>query len=130
MLKLLSASYEARQLKAARGTLAHLAELLDARFSVKLWDGSVIPLGSHVDPKIVVSIRGPGVIGSLLRRPTLDNLLCHYTTGGIDFQGGDLIAFGEVARVRRSRSRLKQLRKSLLLWNALPFLLARADRGT
>lgn len=123
-------SSETKQLSAAKAVLAELAELLDARFSVQLWDGALVPLGKDVDPRLFISLSGPGVISSLLRWPTLDNLLRHYASGRIDFHGADLMEFGEVLRVDRSRKRLKQFRKGSLFRNALPFLLAPADTAT
>jgi cyclopropane-fatty-acyl-phospholipid synthase len=128
MLALLSFSSPTRQLEAARTVLAHVADLLNVRFSVRLWDGSLVPLGSDVHPHLCVAIRGPGVIGSLLRWPTLDNLVRQYATGQIEIEGGDMIEFMEAARVERSRAKLKQLRKGMLLKSALPFLLAPAER--
>ena len=105
MLRFLSfLSSETKQLAAARTVLEHVAELINARISLRLWDGTLVPLGQNVDPELFISISGPGVIGSLLRWPTLDNLLRHYATGRIDFHGGDLMKFGDVARVERSRS--------------------------
>lgn len=116
------------KLDAARAVLTHIAEVLDARISIRLWDGSVIPLGRDADPTKYLSISSPGVIGSLLRWPTLDNVIRHYAAGRIDFHGGDLMAFIDAARVGNSRKRLKEVRKGLLLKNALPFLFARADK--
>src|SRR5438067_12713479 len=110
-----------RQLDAARTVLGHLANSLDDRFSVRLWDGSQIPLGKSAHPHLAVAINGPGVIGSLLRWPTLDNLVRQYATGQIEIEGGDLIEFFDVARVPRSRQRMKQLRTGLLLKSAIPF---------
>ena len=111
MLRLLSfLSSETKQLAAARTVLEHVAELINARVSLRLWDGTLVPLGRDVDPELFISISGPGVIGSLLRWPTLDNLLRHYATGRIGFHGGDLMKFGDVARIERSRSRFKQLK--------------------
>ncbi|MBW3540457.1 MAG: cyclopropane-fatty-acyl-phospholipid synthase family protein [Planctomycetes bacterium] len=117
----------ARQLNAARNALSHLAEVFDARVSVRLWNGSVVPLGKNVHPDLCVSIAGPGVIGSLLRRPTLENVVRQYAAGHIGFEGGDLIEFGDVARVGRAKSRLRSARKLLLARSALPFLFAPAE---
>jgi len=129
MLRLFSfLSSETKQLAAARTVLEHVAELINARVSLRLWDGTLVPLGQDVDPELFISISGPGVIGSLLRWPTLDNLLRHYATGRIGFHGGDLMKFGDVARIKQSRSRLKQLKKGLLLRNSLPFLVAPPDK--
>jgi len=115
---------DAKQLAAAKKVCLHAAELLNARFSIRLWDGTLVPLGQDVDPEMCVAIRTPGVISSMLRRPTLDNLIRHYAVGNLEIQGGDLMKFGEIVRVRKSRDRLKTIRKGLLFRNALPFLLA------
>ena len=58
-----------------------------------------MPLGPNADPDLCLDIHGPGVISSLLRRPTLDNLLAHYATGRIDPRGADLHTFAELDRL-------------------------------
>src|SRR4028118_256416 len=121
---------ERRRREAARKIFEHIAEAVDFNFSVRLWDGSIIPLGRDVDPRFFISISGPGVIGSILRRPTLENLLRHYASAAIDFHGGDLIEFGEVARSRRSKTRLRNLSKGLLLREASALLLTPPDRAS
>jgi cyclopropane-fatty-acyl-phospholipid synthase len=111
-----------RQMQVARDLFAHVGELLDSRISLRLWDGSLIPLGQEVDPEIEVSISDPGVIGSLLRRPTPDNLLRKFVRGQIDYRGTDLYTLVDTARVRNSRQRTKRIRKGLLaqfVWNYL-----------
>jgi cyclopropane-fatty-acyl-phospholipid synthase len=117
-----------RQIDAAKSVLAELAQALDARFSVQLWDGAVVPMGSHVEPGLNVVIHSPGLIGSLLRWPTLDNLVRQYATGQIEIVGGDLIQFFEAARVPKSRERLKKFKLGTLLKSGWPFLFARNDR--
>jgi cyclopropane-fatty-acyl-phospholipid synthase len=128
MLNLLIFSSPERQLAATRAVLSRLAESLNARFSIELWDGSRVPLGRDVHPHLYVSIKGPGVIAGLLRWPTLDNLVRHYATGQIEVHGGDLAEFFEAARVERSRSRMKRLPAGLLLKCAIPFLFAPAAK--
>lgn len=111
-----------RQLNVAKEFFAHVGELLDSRISVRLWDGSVISLGREVEPGMEVSIRDPGVIGSLLRRPTPDNLLRKFVRGQIDYHGADLYTMVDTARVRNSRDKARRIRKSLLarfVWNFL-----------
>ena len=125
----MSSSRERQQLQAARRIFEHLAESLDTRFSVRLWDGSTVPLGKDVDPRFFISISGPGVIGSILRRPTLETLLKHYASGALDFQGGDLIEFGEAARSKKSSTRLRGVSKGLLVRNALNLLLTPLDKA-
>lgn len=92
MLKLFSADF---QLKSIRDLLNSLAEPLNLNVSVRLWNGEVVPLGPNVDGKYVIAISGPGVIGSMMRHPTLEMLIRLYATGHIDFEGGDLIDISE-----------------------------------
>src|SRR4051794_9897275 len=99
------------RLRAAHAVLGHLAEVLDERICVRLWDGSVVPLGRGADPQFCLKISGPGVISSLLRRPTLENCVRHYAAGRLEVEGGDLIAFIEAARGAGRRERLRGLRK-------------------
>ena len=117
-------STDAERLRAVRVILNHVAETLDAKFSVRLWDGSIVPLGRAPHPGLFVSLSSPGVIGTMLRWPTLDNLVRLYATGHIDFHGGDLMRFVDLARVPESRKRFKQVSKLLLARHALPFLFA------
>ncbi len=111
-----------RQLDAAKKLLEQLAQQLNSRVSVRLWDGSMVPLGENVDDNLFLSISGPGVIGSLMRWPTPDNLLKHYANGHLDFHGGDALTVIEALYVRDSRKRAKKIRKSALLRSLLPFL--------
>ncbi len=120
---------DARLLSAARKLAELVAERLDVDASVRLWDGSLVPLGDAVRGPFTISLAGPGVIGSLLRRPTIDNLIRHYAEGRIDFEGGTLIDFGrQLNRNGRSAS-LKGVSKLALLKTLAPFLLVPADRS-
>ena len=120
---------EQYRLHAARKLFEHIGKLIDARFSIRLWDGSIIPLGRNVDTDFFISINEPGVIGSLLRRPTYENLLLHYTKGHIDIHG-DLIDFFAVAREKRSKTKLKKISKAVLLKSILPLLFTPAAEAT
>ena len=80
------------RLAAMRRILDHLRETLDARFSVRLWDGSLIPLGREVNKDFVIAINRPSALGTLMRWPTLQNLLNQYVNGYLEIQG-DLIDF-------------------------------------
>ena len=122
---------ETKYLDAARRIFTHLAATADANISIRLWDGSYIPLGDNASEQWNISIKSPGVLGAILRRPTLENLLRQYASGGIDFNGGDLIDFYEVLRTRGSRTKgvssgqIKQrLNTGYLLRQALPLLFA------
>lgn len=111
------------KLTAARKIFEYVGEIINARFSVRLWDGSLVPLGKDADSGFFVSINGPGVIGALLRKPTYENLLLQYVNGALDIHG-DLIDFVAVAREKRPKKKLKKINKFFFLRQALPLLLS------
>lgn len=121
---------EDRLIKGARVIFEHLAKLLDAKISVQLWDGSMIPLGQDVDSPFYISISGPGVLASLLRRPSFETLMRLYSLGHVDVKGGDLISFMEVVRKKgKHRQKLGQMNKSVLLRQLWPFLFVAAEKS-
>jgi len=115
------------KLAAARKIFEYVCEIINVRFSVRLWDGSIIPLGKNVDSEFFIAINGPGVIGALLRRPTYENLLLQYANGSVDIHG-DLIDFVAVARKKRPTKKLKKINKFFLLRQALPLLLSFSEK--
>jgi cyclopropane-fatty-acyl-phospholipid synthase len=116
-------------LGAARNIIGHLAPRLESQFAVRLWDGSRLALGMGEPGPFTLAISGPGVISSLLRRPTLDNLIEHYAAGRIDFQGGDLLAFMSAARAEHLGRGLRKASKWYLCSQAWRFLLRAPDRS-
>ncbi len=119
------------QIRSITEVLHSLVDPLDVNVSVRLWNGDVIPMGKEVDGNYTIALSSPGVIGSLLRRPTLETLVRLYATGQIAFEGGDLIEFTEALRTSRSnRQRLKSISKRMLLTNTLPFLFAKSNAPT
>jgi cyclopropane-fatty-acyl-phospholipid synthase len=117
--------------QAARQIFRHLAEKVDVPFSIRLWDGTVIPLGRDAASGPVIAIRAPGVLGALFRRPSLDHLFRRYVGGDIEIESGDLIGFVEAARQRKKATRIGfgELRKGFPWTKALPLLLARDRRA-
>lgn len=83
-----------RQLDAARRLGSALAERLDIDANLELWDGSRVPLGRTVTRPLAIRISEPGVIASLVRRPTLDRVIRHYALGHLSIEGGTLIDLG------------------------------------
>ncbi len=119
---------ERRQLDAARRVLRHVADVLDIPISVRLWDGSSAPLGRNVDKNFVISIDGPRTVTTLLREPTVENVVRHYAVGNLSFHGGDLLSFIEFIRKNNPKKRLKGLSKMLLFREALPFLFGPGEK--
>jgi len=113
-----------RQIAAAKSLIGEAARNLDLNASVRLWDGSRHPLGSNVTGPFELRIANPGVIGGLLRWPTLDNLIRHYVDKDIDFSGGTLIDFGQQLLKSGRGIRGKDLSRLGLAAKLAPFLLA------
>ena len=114
--------------RAARNIFEHIAERIDTPFSIRLWDGSVVPLGRHTDHSHSIVISGPGVLGSILRWPTLETVLRHYAAGNIDFAGAGMLEFVELARRKKVKFKARDLNKSFLIRQALPLLLTPKDK--
>lgn len=118
---------DARILAATRRAIAVVRPHLDAHFSLRLWDGSVEPLGTAPVPGLMLEINSPGVLPSLLRRPSLDRLIRHYAHGHIDISGGTIIDIGmPFATDRAARRRMRRVGKLALAKAALPLLFAPA----
>ena len=116
----------ARQLEAARGLARELGSKLDLNASLRLWDGSLTPLGKNVTGPFELIIADAGVIGSLLRWPTLDNFIRHYVDKGIDFAGGTLIDLGSQLNREGRSVKLKGRDVLGLVRQLYPFLTARS----
>lgn len=119
-----------KQLSSIKSMLNEVAGPLDLNVSLRLWNGETVPLGNNVDGKYTISLSGPGVIGSMIRWPTLETLIRLYATGHINFEGGDLIEFSEAMRTTRStssRAKLKAISKLMLAKSTLPFAFAKTS---
>jgi cyclopropane-fatty-acyl-phospholipid synthase len=119
-----------RQLEAAKRLIAEAASVLELDASVRLWDGSLTPLGSAVKGPLEISIANPGVIGALLRWPTLDNVIRRYIDKDIDFSGGTLIDFGRQLNRPGRGIRSKDIKPLQLASRLRPFLFATTARAT
>ncbi|HUS97974.1 MAG TPA: class I SAM-dependent methyltransferase, partial [Hyphomicrobiaceae bacterium] len=118
-----------RRLIAARQLAEAFAQSLDVDASVKLWDGSRIPLGTNVTSSLTLAINTPGALTSLVRWPSLDRLIRLYAHGNIDLEGGSLIEFGERLGQDHVRRRLRGMRKLSLLRLAMPLLWGSAEKA-
>ena len=119
-----------RQIEAAKQIIGEAARMFDLNASVKLWDGTSVPLGNHVTGPFEIHIAHPGVIGAILRWPTLDNIIRHYVDKDIDFTGGTLIDFGEQLNRGGRSVRAKDLNRLQLVRQLSPFLFATAGHSS
>jgi cyclopropane-fatty-acyl-phospholipid synthase len=119
---------EDRALRAARDAIALIRETVDVPLSIRLWDGSLEPLGSAPNGGLAIRVETPGVLPSLLRRPTLDRAIRHYAHGRLDIEGGSWVDIGmPFALDSTFRRRARTLPKGKLLAVLAPLLMARGD---
>jgi cyclopropane-fatty-acyl-phospholipid synthase len=120
----------ARQLQGAKRLLAHLAGLLQADLSVRLWNGELVPLGPDAPPSPAIAIRSPQAVTRLVRRPAFSTLIELLASGEIDLEGGTLLDIAARRGQMRTRGVFKRLDKHLALSSLWPFVLgAAAPRG-
>ncbi len=124
----MSTAQNERQLAALKSVVRDAADRLDLNATMRLWDGSLTPLGKSVSGPFELRIAGPGVVGSLLRWPTLDNVIRHYIAKGVDFSGGTLIDLGSGLAGAKRGARPGWLEMLRLAAKLRPFFFAPADR--
>lgn len=119
---------EDRVLRAAREAIALVRDTVDLPLSIRLWDGSMEPLGIAPKGDLAIRVETPGVLPSLLRRPTLDRAIRHYAHGRIDIEGGNWVDIGmPFALDNTYKRRARKLPKGKLLKILAPLLMAKGD---
>lgn len=122
-----SAHRDLRLIEAARAAISDIARHLDIDARVKLWDGSEVPLGKSASGPLRVTISSPGVVASLLKRPTLDRVIRHYAHGEIGLEGGTLIDLGRSISGEGAGQQLRPLSKLGLVRKLWPFLWVKSE---
>ncbi len=121
-----------KRLNAARWLIGQLAGAFDSNLSIRLWDGSSLPVGDSsrqhgANNGWVVSVSGPGPLAAIARRPTLETVLREYVAGRIDVCGGDLIDFVGALSRGGLHVAARNLRPLSRLRRAWPLIIAPAD---
>ncbi|MGH1418327.1 MAG: class I SAM-dependent methyltransferase [Hyphomicrobiaceae bacterium] len=123
----MSKPQDVRQLEAAGKLIADFGKRLNLNASIRLWDGSVHPLGANVTGPFQISIASPEVITALVRWPTLDNFIQHYVDKSIDFSGGTIVDLGEQLHQRDRSVKLRKRDTLAIAAKLSPFLFAKAQ---
>lgn len=114
--------HPATTLPAIRRLGAQLADVLQADFMLRLWNGETIPLGPQASSDLAVVIRSQAAITRLLRRPRLSTIIELFAAGDLDIEGGTLLDLA-ARRGAGSRGLARRLDKWLAVRALLPFLL-------
>lgn len=110
------------RLRAARRIVEHVAVHLGADLAVKLWDGSIVPLGPTARTDILIAVNTPEVFRSLLLSPRLMTFFELYARGAIAVEGGTpLEAVRRWDHIKAVRLR-RNVDKWLVLRSLWPFL--------
>lgn len=115
-----------KQIESARALVRELSDKLDLDAFVRLWDGSRLPLGQNARGNFEIKIADPGVIGAILRKPSLDTMIQQYVAKGIDFSGGTLVDFGKQLQKDGKSVKLKIKDIARLGLKLVPFMFAKS----
>ncbi|MGQ7791256.1 class I SAM-dependent methyltransferase [Faunimonas sp. B44] len=119
-----------RQLDAARAIVAHAAERLGADLSVKLWDGSIVPLGPGARSDITLTVKSPAVIRRLVLSPRLMTVFELYAVGAIDVEGATPIEAARRWDHLKALHLARTVDRTFILKSLWPFLVSgSAERG-
>ena len=111
-----------KRAEAARRIAEHVAGHLQADLSLKLWDGTVVPLGPGARSDILISIRSPAVIRRLIFSPKLMTVFELYAADDIDIEGGTPLEAARRWDHLKALRLPKKVDKRLILKSLWPFL--------
>lgn len=114
---------------AARRITAHIAELLQADLSLRLWNGEVLPLGPNARDDIQIVIARPSAVRRLILKPGLMTLFEMFATGDMRIEGGSPLEAADRWDHGRAVHLAKRADKMLIAKAAIPFLLGGSDAG-
>jgi cyclopropane-fatty-acyl-phospholipid synthase len=117
-----------RRIAGVQRLIRHVAEVAPLDLSVRLWDGSVLPLGPGAGGGLVLVLSSPAALTRLVRRPRLTTVVELIAEGAIDLEGGTLLDLA--ARIEGStRGMARRIDKMLAARTLLPFLFGPGGAG-
>ncbi len=108
-----------------RAFLEHLAGIVEADFSIILWNGDIVPMCQKPSSDLALKIYDPGVITSLLRKPRQSTLIWMMVHGRIRIVNGTLLDLEPRRAVVEGKLRnggLKRIRKGLAFRALWPYV--------
>jgi cyclopropane-fatty-acyl-phospholipid synthase len=113
-----------------RQLAAHLAELLHADLSLKLWTGEQFPLGPRSGGDLCIAIRTPAALTRLVRRPKFVTLIELLASGDLELEGGTLLDFAARRGSMNTKGLWRRLDKGLAFRALAPFLFGNGSAQT
>jgi cyclopropane-fatty-acyl-phospholipid synthase len=99
-----------------------LSGALNMDVALRLWDGTVVPLGPRWSGGLAIAVRRPGAVSRLLWRPRLTTLVELVAAGDIVLEGGTLLDLAARRPEGGTRGLLRQVDRVALVRALLPFL--------
>ena len=118
-----------RRIEAARRITAHVADLLQADLSLRLWNGEVLPLGPDARDDIQIVVARPSAVRRLILKPGLMTLFEMFATGDLRVDGGSPLEAADRWDHGRAVHLARRADKMLIAREAVPFLLGGKDDG-
>lgn len=116
-----------RRIPAARRIVAHVAGLLQADLSVRLWTGEVLPLGPKARDDIQIVIARPSAVRRLILKPGLMTLFEMFAGGDLRVEGGSPLEAADRWDHGRAVHLARRMDKMLVAREAIPFLTGGKD---
>ncbi len=111
-----------RRMDGLRRLATHLAELLQADLSLKLWTGEQLPLGPGASGDLCITIRTPAALTRLVRKPKFVTLIELLASGDLELEGGTLLDFAARRGTINTKGLWRRLDKRLAFRALAPFL--------
>lgn len=119
-----------RRIQGARRLFAHIADLVQADLSIRLWTGETIPLGLRPSDGLAIAIRTPRAVTRLVRRPLLTTLIELIAAGDVEVEGGTLLDVAARRGSMNTKGLFKRLDKRVVVTSLWPFLFGGAAAET
>ncbi len=111
-----------RRIASLRRLAGHVAEVAPVDLSLRLWDGSILPLAPAARSDVVVAIATPAALTRLMRRPRLTTVVELIAEGAVDLEGGTLLDLSARLGGGSTRGLARRIDKVLAARALLPFL--------
>jgi cyclopropane-fatty-acyl-phospholipid synthase len=118
-----------RRADSLRRLAAHVAQVAPIDLSLRLWDGSLVPLAAAARDDLVVAIATPAALTRLVRRPRLTTVVELIAEGAVDLEGGTLLDLSARLGGGSTRGLAKRIDKLLAARTMLPFLFGPGSGG-
>jgi cyclopropane-fatty-acyl-phospholipid synthase len=118
-----------RKVEGLRRIIEHIARNISADLSVRLWDGTIVPLGPNVRGDLAFALRSPAAIRRLMLSPKTETFLELFAAGELDVENGSLLEAARCVNHVRVLHLARKLDRRMVLRALWPFLFAGKPRA-